>query len=141
MSRTGYLDENGMFTMPEWEDDVINLAGNVYGKYSTDICDLTIEMKGDEPMVNGYDPVNHPDHYTSGEVECIDAIKSSMTQLQFEGYLQGNVMKYIWRYRHKGHASQDLKKARWYLDKLINEADMDPALRDEASYLNKTKEA
>lgn len=64
------------------------------------------------------DPVNHPSHYTQGTVECIDAIESSMTPEEFRGYLKGCLMKYIWRYQHKG-GMEDLKKARWYLDRLI----------------------
>lgn len=66
------------------------------------------------------DPVNHPSHYTQGTVECIDAIESSMTAQQFLGYLKGNAMKYLWRYQFKGGV-EDLRKARWYLDRLISE--------------------
>lgn len=56
-------------------------------------------------------------HY-KGEIECIDAIKSTMSQEAFTGYLKGNIMKYVWRYERKnGH--EDLLKAQWYLNKLI----------------------
>ena len=65
------------------------------------------------------DNVNHPNHYTNGDIECIDAIRASMNFYLFCGYLQGNIMKYVWRYRLKGHPIEDLKKARWYIDKLI----------------------
>lgn len=64
------------------------------------------------------DNVNHPQHYTNGEIECIDAIESSMTKEEFCGYLKGNCMKYIWRYSNKG-GLEDLLKAQWYLNKLI----------------------
>lgn len=47
------------------------------------------------------DKVNHPTHYTKGNIECLDAIKESMSVPQFEGYLKGNIMKYLWRYEHK----------------------------------------
>tara|TARA_A100001011_G_C13912605_1_gene675704 strand:- start:326 stop:637 length:312 start_codon:yes stop_codon:yes gene_type:complete len=63
------------------------------------------------------DMVNHPPHYNQKGIECIDAIEA-VTDTGFEYYLQGNIMKYIWRYRYK-EGIQDLKKARWYLDKLI----------------------
>ena len=66
------------------------------------------------------DMVNRPPHYTNGQVECIDAIKSSLTQQQYAGYLRGNVLKYLWRYDHKGGV-EDLRKARTYLDWLIEE--------------------
>ena len=70
------------------------------------------------PMPKEEDNINHPAHYTQGTIECIDAIESSMTPEEFRGYLKGCQMKYIWRYQHKG-GMEDLKKARWYLDRLI----------------------
>lgn len=65
------------------------------------------------------DNVNSPPHYKSGEVECIDAIKASMPREQFIGYLKGNVIKYVWRMSYKGKPVEDLRKARWYLERLI----------------------
>lgn len=62
--------------------------------------------------------VNNPAHYTAGSIECIDAIKASMTKEQFEGFCKGNVLKYVWRYERK-NGLEDLEKAEWYLDKLI----------------------
>ena len=67
------------------------------------------------------DAVNHPQHYTSGNIECIEAIKASMSAEEFAGYLKGNAMKYIWRYRLKGKAQEDLQKADWYLKRLLTE--------------------
>ena len=65
------------------------------------------------------DVVNHPSHYTDGGgVECIEAIESSLTNEEYRGYLKGNIQKYVWRERHKGE-TESLKKARWYLDRLI----------------------
>ena len=65
------------------------------------------------------DSVNSPSHY-AGEVECIDAIKSSMSHEAFKGYLKGNIIKYIWRFERKnGH--EDLLKAQWYINKLCQE--------------------
>ena len=64
------------------------------------------------------DPVNRPSHYASGWVECIDAIEASMSEEEFQGYCKGNLIKYTWRYRDKGGV-QDLRKANWYLDRLI----------------------
>lgn len=65
------------------------------------------------------DMVNSPPHYNQAGIECIDAIEAA-TGDGYEYYLQGNIMKYVWRYRYKNGA-EDLKKARWYLDKLIEE--------------------
>ena len=66
------------------------------------------------------DNVNHPKHYTNGDIECIDAIKASMSPDTFAGYLKGNVLKYIWRYQLKKNPVEDLEKAKWYLEKLID---------------------
>ena len=65
-----------------------------------------------------HDAVNHPSHYTSGGIETIDAIQASMTPEEFQGFCKGNLIKYAWRWREKG-GLQDLHKARWYLDRLI----------------------
>ena len=67
------------------------------------------------------DPVNRPSHYTEGGIECIDAIKASMSTESFLGFLKGNVQKYMWRYEKKVAPVEDLKKAQWYLSKLIEE--------------------
>jgi hypothetical protein len=65
--------------------------------------------------------VEEPPHYNMGSIQCIDAIEESMGSTAFEGYLKGNVLKYLWRYTYKKKALEDLKKAQWYLDKLIEQ--------------------
>lgn len=69
--------------------------------------------------ISSVDMVNSPPHYNQGSKETIEVIKDSMSHLEFAGYLQGNVMKYLCRYGHKGKPEEDLKKAQWYLSKLI----------------------
>ena len=64
------------------------------------------------------DPVNSPSHYNKLDVEAIDLIEMSMTNTEFLGYLKGNALKYIIRYKHKGNPKQDLSKGLWYLNKL-----------------------
>jgi predicted sulfurtransferase len=66
------------------------------------------------------DMVNSPPHYNTTGIECIHAI-SAATDEGFQYYLQGNILKYLWRYRYKDRPLEDLEKARWYLDKLIEE--------------------
>ena len=62
------------------------------------------------------------DYYNRGSVEAIDAIESACTGLMgYEGFLTGTVLKYMFRWRWKGTAVADLKKARYYLDRLIAE--------------------
>lgn len=60
------------------------------------------------------DPVNHPPHYTQhpSGVECIDITEHM-------NFCRGNAVKYIWRAGEKGSEIEDLKKARWYLDREI----------------------
>ena len=65
------------------------------------------------------DVVNSPTHYNFKGIEAIDAIEASMTAEEFTGYLKGNCMKYLWRYKYKGKPVEDLKKCQWYLNKLI----------------------
>ena len=71
------------------------------------------------------DAVSHPAHYTQGGIECIDAMRAALTHAEFVGYLRANVIKYIWRYDRKGAPVQDLRKAAWYLDRLIGEVERD----------------
>ena len=66
------------------------------------------------------DVVNSPSHYNSGGIECIQAIEASMELEAFQGYLKGNILKYIWRMSYKGKALEDCKKSQWYLNKLIS---------------------
>lgn len=67
--------------------------------------------------------VNHPAHYTQGGIECIDAIAAAVTGAAgVEAVLVGNIIKYVWRYRHK-NGVEDLKKCRWYIDRLIAEVE------------------
>ena len=58
--------------------------------------------------------VDHPDHYNQGKIEVIDAIED--WNLNF---CEGNVIKYVARHRHKDEPLEDLRKARWYLARLI----------------------
>jgi hypothetical protein len=60
----------------------------------------------------------NPAHYQKGGVECIEAIEASMSKEAFKGFLKGNCIKYIYRYENKNGA-EDLKKAEWYLLRLI----------------------
>lgn len=65
------------------------------------------------------DPVNHPAHYTKGDIECIDALEVVLGHFGLADFCKGNAIKYIWRAGLKGDAAEDYKKAIWYLNKLI----------------------
>jgi len=73
-----------------------------------------------EDTITIEDMVNEPPHYNQHGVECIDAIKAT-TGDSFKHYLKGNIMKYLWRFDYKNKPLEDLQKARWYLNKLIDE--------------------
>lgn len=72
------------------------------------------------PITKVPDMVNSPPHYNSANIETIDAIRAA-TGDGFHFHLQGTILKYLHRYRHKGNPLTDLRKARWYLDRLIEE--------------------
>ena len=69
------------------------------------------------------DTVNSPLHYLKGKKETIDVIKDCMTDDEYHGYLKGNVLKYVSRYKFKGEPLEDLKKAQWYLNRLVKEVE------------------
>ncbi len=80
---------------------------------------LEAEKAGKEAYGN-VDMVNSPPHYNQTGIECIHAI-SAATGDGFKYYLQGNILKYLWRFDYKDKPIEDLEKAKWYLDKLIEE--------------------
>jgi hypothetical protein len=94
------------------------------------LAEIMKKSAPDSPAVAGVYPtsavvdpdpdVDSPAHYNQGGIECIEAIRAALTEEEFRGYLKGNALKYIWRERHKGNSEQDIKKAIWYLSKLID---------------------
>lgn len=84
-----------------------------------DVLLQTVEKAVDE----NHDPVNRPAHYTAGKVECIDAIEAATAGLTGgQAYNTGAAIKYLWRWSRKGGV-EDLRKARWYIDRLIGEVE------------------
>jgi hypothetical protein len=79
-----------------------------------------IEQRGKEAYGN-VDMVNSPPHYNQAGIECLDAIRAA-TNEGYEFYLQGNIIKYLWRYRYK-NGVEDLNKAKFYLERLIEEVE------------------
>ena len=69
------------------------------------------------------DPVNRPAHYTSGGIECIDAMQAAFGAEVVKDFCLCNAFKYLWRHRNK-NGVEDLKKARWYLNRLIREMEV-----------------
>ena len=78
-----------------------------------------LERIGKEAYGN-LDMVNEPPHYNQAGIECIDAIQAALTPEEFRGYCKGNNLKYTWREQYK-NKTEDLRKAAWYLDKLLKD--------------------
>ena len=112
-------------TSDEW--DAIK-ADRYYDNRSFDIKDATCalpanhrEMMRRDRELREEDKINKPSHYlVGGEIECIDYIYQQLGS-GVRDYILGNVHKYLHRHRFKGQALDDLKKAQWYLNKLIME--------------------
>lgn len=86
----------------EMSDDMLNKCYNWYKELNSNMVD-------------------HPSHYNQGGIECIDALKAAtVSKKGIEAVCTANVIKYLWRYEEK-NGIEDVKKARWYIDRLIKE--------------------
>lgn len=84
-----------------------------------DIVDANFNIKDvSNDKLNVFNPVTKPKHYNNGGVECISYIKQQLGA-NFPSYLEGSIIKYMHRHKYKDANIQDLKKAQWYLEKLI----------------------
>ena len=81
------------------------------------------ELEEVEDILNeGEDMVNHPNHYMVGGIEALQVIEAKLggtPNEMYRGYLMGNVMKYLMRSPYKGKRVEDLKKAQFYLNELV----------------------
>lgn len=82
------------------------------------------------------DNVNSPSHYTAGRVECIEAIESATCNLSgLDAVCTANVIKYVWRWKQK-NGLEDLKKARWYLNRMIAQIEVETPPIVQPSFLD-----
>ena len=90
----------------EWSDDKLAIAyDHVYKNMDENVPDM----------------VNHPQHYTQGGIECIDALKAATVGKRgIEAVCVANVIKYLWRYEEK-NGIEDIRKAKWYIERLLKE--------------------
>ena len=91
------------------------------------ICDFDrwsddkLAIAYDHVYKNSPDMVNHPQHYTQGGIECIDALKAATVGKRgIEAVCVANVIKYLWRYEEK-NGIEDVRKAKWYIERLLKE--------------------
>lgn len=106
----------------EWPDHKLAIAYDHVYKNSEARLDgshlKNEEVKMDE---NVPDMVNHPQHYTQGDIECIDALKAATVGKRgIEAVCVANVIKYLWRYEEK-NGIEDVRKAKWYIERLLME--------------------
>ena len=89
-----------------WSDDKLAIAyDHVYKNMDENVPDM----------------VNHPQHYTQGGIECIDALKAATVGKRgIEAVCVANVIKYLWRYEEK-NGIEDIRKAKWYIERLLKE--------------------
>jgi hypothetical protein len=73
----------------------------------------------EHPVFGDANMVDNPPHYNNGSIECIEAIEAMLNKDEYIGYLRGNALKYRWRFRYKNKPFEDLRKARWYEDRLM----------------------
>ena len=95
-----------MCDFDEWSDDKLAIAyDHVYKNMDENVPDM----------------VNHPQHYTQGGIECIDALKAATVGKRgIEAVCVANVIKYLWRYEEK-NGIEDVRKAKWYIERLLRE--------------------
>lgn len=88
------------------------VLNSLYGKQCTDKMTVDGEL---------LDMINHPPHYNKpGKIECIKCIEAIVDGYSGTyAYLVGQVVKYLYRANNKGYFTQDLKKAKWYMDRLV----------------------
>ena len=79
------------------------------------------------PIAPKGDPVDHPEHYTAGKVEVIEILEQAVQDAPdpISGGLLWQTLKYLLRLWYKGNMLQDAKKARWYLNRLIERLERD----------------
>lgn len=113
-----YIDSNGC-VFDEMDKDMVEKIYGWYKELNLAACENTEnECCDKDPDI---DMVNHPAHYTQGGIECIDALKAAtVSKTGIEAVCTANAIKYLWRYEEK-NGIEDVKKARWYIDRLIRE--------------------
>ena len=87
-----------------------------------DLIKDTMRVSG-VPYPVQVDAVNHPPHYKVGGIETIEYMQAKSTPEEFKGHLRLTAIKYLSRTGYKDDALQDLKKAQWYLNRLVKECE------------------
>lgn len=116
---TDEYTDNYACVFHEMSDDMLNKCYNWYKELDQASCENAEDICCNKE--SNVDMVNHPSHYTQGGIECIDALKAAtVSKNGIEAVCTANAIKYLWRYEEK-NGIEDVKKARWYIDRLIKE--------------------
>lgn len=121
--------ENGSYRLSiawsgyEWSEGMLELIesapeDNTYVPLNPER--LVVMTPEEHEAAHHSDMVDHPAHYNKRGIETIELIKNGVED--FPSYCAGNIIKYVSRYPHK-NGVEDLKKARWYLERLIKETE------------------
>ena len=95
------------------------MCGGYTGEYEDSINPATVGDNLNQKVLD--DPVTRPAHYTSGEIECIDAMREAFGDEALKAFCKLNAFKYLWRSGKKGSEKEDTEKAIWYLRKSIGD--------------------
>ena len=101
-------------------DEYLKDQGMLFPELNKNKLDEEAEFEIEDLFDDIEDSVNNPPHYGQGRIECIEYIKDFLSNDEYTGYLRGNIAKYLHRWRYK-NGIEDLKKARWYLEALIQQ--------------------
>ena len=104
-----------------------------------DEYDFIRNIKEEKPK-NEPDLVNHPNHYETGKFECIEVMEEALGRDVVKGFCIGNAFKYLYRAKRK-NGLEDLKKAQWYLNKVISMEEEDATkegIKELERYINET---
>ena len=104
-------------TASEWDSINFTKSGSA-SKFQVQWLDEE-DVPNEHPVFGKPDMVESPPHYNNGSIECIEAIEAMLNKDEYIGYLRGNALKYRWRFRYKNKPFEDLRKARWYEDRLM----------------------
>ena len=108
------------------KDCELDVDSCVDDKYTADNYITAYDMLfgNKEPSEEETDNVNHPQHYTYGKYECIDVMTDIFGSEAVKDFCVCNAFKYLWRHKHKNNL-EDIKKAKWYVDKYIELSGVD----------------
>ena len=148
IARKNYIDLNKYYkVVKKYDDGGISIynpsTGNLLRLSRDDFAlgyTFVNQVDKEEKLKNEPDLVNHPSHYETGKFECIEVMEEALGRDVVKGFCIGNAFKYLYRAKRK-NGLEDLKKAQWYLNRVISMEDEDDTkegIRGLKGYTNET---